>query len=141
MNLDRLDEAHLMARKPLLSDVQWDRVAPLLPGKIGDRGRSGKDNRAFLEAVLFVARTGVPWRDLPEEFGPWNSVYKRFSRWSESGVWEKVFEELSSDGNFEEVSLDSTIVRVHQHGAGAQKKADHRLLGVLVGALQQKSTH
>lgn len=140
MKLGGLGEADLMAIRTLLKDDQWARVAPILPGKPGDRGRSARDNRSFLEAVLFVARTGIPWRDLPEEFGAWNTVYKRFSRWSQNEVWEKVFEELSRDGDFREVSLDSTIVRAHQHAAGAQKKAAHKLLVALVEGLQQSST-
>ena len=94
----------------------------MLPGKEGDRGRSGKNNRLFVEAVLWIARTSVPWRDLPEAFGVWNSVYQRFARWSNNGVWHRVFAELAKDADFEEVFLDSTIVRAHQHAAGAQKK-------------------
>lgn len=141
MELGRSHKANLMALRKLLNDEQWSRVAPLLPGKVGDRGRSAQDNRLFIEAVLYVARTGVPWRDLPEGFGRWNSVYKRFSRWSQNKIWEKVFEELSRDGNFEEVSLDSTTVRAHQHAAGAQKKVVHKLLAVLVAGLQPNCMH
>lgn len=103
MKLGRFHKANLMALRKLLNDEQWSRVAPLLPGKVGDRGRSAQDNRLFIpssgtevEAVLYVARTGVPWRDLPDGFGRWNSVYKRFSRWSQNKIWEKVFEERSS---------------------------------------------
>ena len=110
-----------MVRKRLRDD-QWNRIETMLPGKVGDRGRTGANNRLFVEAVLWIARTGVPWRDLPDEFGPWNSVYKRFARWSDSGVWHRVFEELAKDADFEEVFLDSTIVRAHQHAAGAAKK-------------------
>lgn len=106
----------------ILRDDQWDRIEAMLPGKEGDRGRSGKNNRLFVEAVLWMARTGVPWRDLPEAFGAWNSVYQRFARWSNNGVWHRVFAELAKDADFEEVFLDSTIVRAHQHAAGAQKK-------------------
>ena len=111
----------MMVRKILRND-QWTRIEEMLPGKVGDRGRSGEDNRLFVEAVLWVARTGAPWRDLPKAFGRWNSVYKRFSRWSESGVWHRVFAELAKEADFEEVFLDSTIVRAHQHAAGAPKK-------------------
>ena len=104
----------------IISDSQWERVAPLLPGKTDDPGRSARDNREFLEAVLWIARTGSPWRDLPDEFGLWNSVFRRFRRWGVKGVFEKVFKELSADADFEYVLIDGTIVRLHQHGAGAK---------------------
>ena len=107
----------------ILRDDQYRRIAPLLAGKASDVGVTAKDNRLFVEAVLWVARTGSPWRDLPEPFGPWNSVYKRFARWSERAIWHRVFAELCKDADFEEVFLDSTIVRAHQHAAGAPKKA------------------
>jgi transposase len=111
-----------------LRDDQWERIAHLLPGKPGDRGRSAADNRLFVEAVLWLARAGAPWRDLPEQFGPWNSVYKRFARWQKSGVWQRVFVELAGDADFEEVFIDSTVIRVHQHAAGAQKKKEDKRL-------------
>jgi transposase len=111
-----------------LRDDQWERIAHLLPGKPGERGRSAADNRLFVEAVLWLARAGAPWRDLPEQFGPWNSVYKRFARWQKSGVWQRVFVELAGDADFEEVFIDSTVIRVHQHAAGAQKKKGHKRL-------------
>ena len=110
----------------ILSDSQWARVAPLLPGKAEDPGRSGRDNREFLEAVLWIARTGAPWRDLPDEFGLWNSVFQRFRRWVVKGVFERVFKELSADADFEYVLIDGTIVRLHQHGAGAKGGAAAR---------------
>jgi transposase len=106
----------------MLRDDQYERVALLLPGKAGDRGRTAADNRLFVEAVLWMARTGAPWRDLPAEFGRWNSVYMRFARWSRNGIWHDVFEALAVDADFEEVFIDSTIVRAHQHAAGAPKK-------------------
>ena len=110
-----------MVRRWLRED-QWQRLAPMLPGKASDPGRTAEDNRLFIEAVLWIARTGSPWRDLPEEFGLWNSVYQRFARWSRNDVWHRVFAELAKDADFEEVFLDSTIVRAHQHAAGAAKK-------------------
>ena len=110
-----------MDRK-LLRDDQWVRIEPLLPGKAGDRGVTAKDNRLFIEAVLWMARTGVPWRDLPAQFGHWHSVYMRFSRWSKQGVWARLAAVLADDSDLEEVFIDSTIVRAHQHAAGAQKK-------------------
>ncbi len=104
----------------VLNDEQWKRVGPLLPGKQGDRGRSGKDNRLFLEAVLWIVRTGSPWRDLPESFGHWFSVWKRFRRWALKGVFERIFAALSGDPDFEYALIDGTIIRVHQHGTGAK---------------------
>ena len=105
-----------------LRDDQWERIFHLLPGKPGDRGRTAADNRLFVEAVLWIARSGAPWRDLPEDFAPWNSVYRGFARWQKSGVWESVFNEWATDADVEEVFLDSTVIRVHQHAAGAQKE-------------------
>ena len=106
--------------RDILSDAQWARLAPLLPGKPGDPGRSGADNRLFLEAVLWMARTGAPWRDLHARYGRWNSVFRRFHRWAQKGVFESLFNALSDDPDFEYVMIDGTIVRVHQHGAGAR---------------------
>lgn len=111
-----------------LRDDQYKRIEALLPGKAIDPGRTARDNRQFVEAVLWIARTGSPWRDLPVEFGPWNSVYQRFARWSKRGVWHRVFAHLTEDADFEEVFIDSTIVRAHQHAAGAAKKKDHKPL-------------
>jgi transposase len=104
----------------LLNDAQYKRMAPLLPGKIGDPGRTAADNRLFVEAVLWIVRTGAPWRDLPVCFGRWNSAFRRFRRWSRKGVFEKIFNALSGDPDFEYAIVDGTIVRVHQHGAGAK---------------------
>ena len=89
-------------------DDQWARIEGMLPGKVGDWGRSAEDNRRFVEAVLWIARTGSPWRDLPEEFGLWNSVFRRFARWSDAGVWTRVFATLAQDADFEEAFLDTT---------------------------------
>lgn len=104
----------------VLKDEQWERVAPLLPGKAGDPGRTGSDNRLFLEAVLWMVRTGAPWRDLPEAFGCWNSVFRRFRRWAQAGLFERLFQILSGEPDFEYALIDGTIVRVHQHGTGAK---------------------
>lgn len=108
-------------RRYQLTDDQWTRIDPLLPGREGDPGGRGEDNRLFVNAVIWIARTGAPWRDLPERFGNWNSVFQRFNRWSKSGVWERVFRELQ-DPDLECLILDSTIVRAHQHAAGAPQK-------------------
>jgi transposase len=85
-------------------------------------GVTAKDNRLFVEAVLYRCRTGVPWRDLPEHFGDWKNIHRRYSRWAKSGVWKRVFRHLASDADHEYAMLDSTVVRAHQHSAGAQKK-------------------
>jgi transposase len=106
-----------LERRVLRND-QWERIAPLLPGKAEDPGRSGADNRLFVEAVLWIVRVGAPWRDLPEDFGKWN--FQRFRRWVKAGVFDQIFEALSDDADFEYVIVDGTIVRVHQHGTGAK---------------------
>ena len=85
----------------VLRDDQWERIAPLVPGKVGDPGRSGADNRLFVEAVLWIVRVGAPWRDLPKDFGNWNSVFQRFRRWVRSGVFDQMFEALAADADFE----------------------------------------
>lgn len=105
-----------------LKEGQFERIESLLPGKHSDPGRTAGNNRLFVESVLWIARTGAPWRDLPSEFGLWNSAYQRFSRWSRQGIWHRIFAQLAGDADFEEVFVDSTIVRAHQHAAGAAKK-------------------
>ena len=110
-----------MSRR-MLNDRQWLRIADLLPGKPTDKGGRAADNRCFVEAVLFIARTGCPWRDLPADFGNWHSIYVRFARWEKGGVWARVAEALSDDADLEELFIDATIVRAHQHAAGALKK-------------------
>ena len=104
-------------RRYEIKDYEWVRLEPFLPGKVGDVGRSAADNRLFINAVLWIARSGAPWRDLPERFGNWNSVYQRFRRWSRKGVWQRVFEQLQ-EPDLDWLLLDSTTVRAHQHAAG-----------------------
>lgn len=105
----------------VLDDVAWARIEPLIIGRPDQKGSTGRDNRMFVEAVLWLVRTGSPWRDLPEVFGDWNSVFRRFSRWSAKGVWWRIFAAMSDDPDFEYLIVDSTIVRAHQHAAGAKK--------------------
>jgi transposase len=105
-----------------LRDDQWDRIEGLLPGRAGMVGRPARDNRLFVEAVLYRYRAGIPWRDLPERFGDFRAVHTRFSRWAVRGVWQAVFDHLASDADNEYAMIDSTIVRAHQHSAGARKK-------------------
>jgi transposase len=94
----------------------------VLPGKPGDVGVTAKDNRLFVEAVLYRYRAGIPWRDLPEWFGDFKAIHTRHTRWSQKGPWKKVFETLAKDADNDCAMIDSTIVRAHQHSAGAKKK-------------------
>ena len=105
----------------VLTEEMWARMVPHIIGDARSRGTSGRDNRMFVEGVLWIVRTGSPWRDLPDVFGEWNSVFRRFSRWSAKGVWHRIFEAMSDDPDFEYLIVDSTIIRAHQHAAGAKK--------------------
>src|SRR5476651_2639974 len=105
-----------------LNEAQWSRIAPLLPGKAGDPGRTAADNRVFINGVLWVLRSGAHWHDLPERYGKYKSVHKRFSRWSASGVWDKVFRDLVADRKNLYLMIDSTIVSAHQQAATGRKK-------------------
>jgi transposase len=130
----------------ILSDTAWQEIATILARVKHKAGSPPKQSdRMFLEAVLYVARTGIPWRDLPEEFGHWDAVYNRFRRWEKRRVWQQLWQHLQSDEFTvaKHIFIDSTIVRAHQHAAGALKKtADrpHRLWVVLAGAFLPKST-
>lgn len=108
-----------------ISDERWHRLAPLLPGKASDPGRTARDNRLFIDAVLWIARTGAPWPALPAHFGKYNSVFQRFNRWAKNGVWERIFDALQ-EPDTEWLLLDSTTVRAHQHAAGARKRGIRR---------------
>jgi transposase len=122
-----------------LRDDQWERIKNLLPGREGSVGVTAADNRQFVEAVLYRYRTGMPWRDLPERFGDGTKVHLRFSRWAKSGVWQRVFQHLAADADNEYAMIDSTIVRAHQHSAGAQKKAgEDQAIGRSRGGLSTK---
>jgi transposase len=104
-----------MMRRFELRDDEWERIKHLLPGREGSVGVTA--------AVLYRFRTGMPWRDLPERFGDGVQVHRRFSRWAKGGVWERIFQHLAADADNEYAMIDSTIVRAHQHSAGAQKKS------------------
>jgi len=110
-----------MLHRHAISDANWERIKDLLPGRPGQPGWVAHDNRLFVDAVLWIAKTGAPWRDLPERFGKWGSVWKRFDRWSQKGTWKQVFEALA-DPDLEWLILDSTVIRAHPHAAGAKKK-------------------
>lgn len=105
----------------VLTDAQWTLMEPFCLGRPSDPGRTGPDGREFLEAVLWIVRTCSPWRDLPDEFGKWNSVCRRFAEWRDKGVFIAMFEALSqADADVEYVMVDATIVSVHRHGQGAK---------------------
>jgi transposase len=118
-----------MAKRYELSDAQWARIADLLPGKKGDRGRAAKDNRVFVDGVLWVLRSGARWSDLPERYGKWKSVHKRFTRWAKTGVWERVFAVLTQDRRNEYLMLDTSLVRAHQQAATGKGGPKIRLWG------------
>jgi putative transposase len=120
----------MMVKRYELSDAQWLRIAEMLPGKPGDPGRHGVDNRLFVNAVLWVLRSGARWSDLPERYGIWKTVHKRFSRWAKAKVWERVFESLTGDADNQYLMLDTTLVRAHQQAATGKGGPAIRLWGV-----------
>jgi transposase len=119
-----------MVKRYELTEVQWRRIEGLLAGKRGDPGRTGEDNRLFVNAVLWVLRSGARWSDLPERYGKWKSVHKRFTRWAKKGVWERVFESLTGDPDNRYLMLDTTLVRAHQQAATGKGGLRIRLWGV-----------
>ena len=123
----------------VLSDAAWERMAPLIIGRPDQKGSTGRDNRMFVEGVLWIVRTGSPWRDLPEAFGDWNSVFRRFSRWSIKGVWWRIFEAMSDDPDFEYLIVDSTIVRPISTPPGLKKGAGRDCGATAPGAVPSRS--
>lgn len=127
-----------MLPRHAISDADWDRIKHLLPGQRGDHGGIVKDNRLFIDAILYVARTGIPWEDLPTRFGKYNSVWRRFDRWAKKGRWKAIMDALRDD-DLEWLILDSTAVRAHPMAAGAKKNgtvpvAKKNRLWVVLGA-------
>lgn len=109
-------------RRYALRDDQWERIKDWLPGREGYVGGTAKDNRLFVDAVVFRYRAGIAWRDLPERFGSWKTVWQRHDRWAKRGIFEYIFNMLAADHDNEYMMLDATVVRAHQHSAGARKK-------------------
>jgi transposase len=115
-------------RRHELTDEQWDRLEPHLPPQRSATGRPAKDHRLMLNAILWILRTGAPWRDLPERYGSWQTVYSRFRRWQQAGVWERMLRELQIEAAHDDqldgslTMIDSSSIRAHQHAAGARKK-------------------
>ena len=111
-----------MLRRSELTDSEWNRVVELLPPEnTGKQGRPRKDNRTILNGMIWIARSGTPWRDLPKRYGPWETVYSRFRKWIEDGIFDNIIRVLSMDVDLSELSLDASIVQAHQHSAGAKK--------------------
>jgi transposase len=126
-----------------LTDAAWARIEPLLPGHGG--GRRWRDHRQVINAILWKLRTGAPWRDLPERYGPWKTAHERLRRWSADGTWDRILDEVivkdDSIGRVEWVfSVDSSIVRAHQHAAGARKKGDPGPPGSKLSPSQAKAS-
>lgn len=110
-----------------LTDEQWEQLKPLLPPQQARTGRPNLDHRTILNGILWILKTGAPWRDLPERYGKWTTVYNRFYRWRQKGVWDQIFQQLQQvkdrEGqlDWEVHHIDGTVVRAHQHAAGAKK--------------------
>ncbi|MDX8468143.1 IS5 family transposase [Mesorhizobium sp. VK23B] len=122
----------------VLTDAQWAKMEPHCLGKTSDPGRSGKDNRLFIEAVLWIARTGSPWRDLPAHFGNWSTAFRRFSDWRKADVFVKLFEACSDEPDMEYAMIDATIVKVHRHGQGAKGGPQSQAIGRSKGGMTTK---
>ena len=103
-----------------ISDAEWELLEPHMTGQPGQHGGIAKDNRKFINAVVWILKTGSPWRDLPPDYGKWGTVHQRFIRWQRKGMWKKLFEILKGDKNFEWLMIDSSYVKAHQHAAGAR---------------------
>ena len=118
-----------MLRRYELTDEEWNRIAPLLPPETtGKQGRPRKDNRIIMNTIVWLARSGAPWRDPPERYGSWKTVHSRFRKWIDDGILDNIFRILSLEAELTELSIDASIVQAHQHSAGAKK-----------GGLQMKS--
>ena len=107
-------------RRHDISDALWKQLAQRLPGRRGTVGAPAKDNRTFINAVFWILRTGAPWRDLPPDYGDWKNTHRRFCRWRNQGVWEKLLESLIDDPDYEWLMIDASHIKVHPHAAGAR---------------------
>ena len=110
----------LSHRRHDISDSVWDLLKPHLPGRVGAWGGQAKDNRQFINAVFWILRTGAPWRDLPPDYGCWSNTHRRFIRWRDKGMWEKLLEKLVNEPDFEWLMIDSSHSKVHPHASGAK---------------------
>ncbi len=115
-----MEEMLASHRRHDISDRVWEGIKPHLPGSEGKVGRPAFDNRLFLNAVFWILRTGAPWRDLPPDYGDWKNTHRRFCRWRDRGVWEKLLDEVIDDPDFEWLMIDASHIKVHPHAAGAR---------------------
>lgn len=122
-----------------LTDEQWDRLQPLLPWRAQGR-KSTRGDRLFVDAVIYRARTGIPWRDLPDRFGPWKSVYNRFANWAKKDAWADLFRELQIDVDEAASIVDGTVVRAHQDASGGKGGSNKMLWDALVEVFRPRST-
>jgi transposase len=135
-----------MRRRHELTEEQWERLAPLLPPQKPNVGRPNLDHREILNGILWRLKTGAPWRDLPERYGKWQTVYSRFRRWQRQGIWDRVLAALQAAGDAQgQVDwtlhfVDGTVVRAHQHAAGAKKGRRKRLVGVGAGSVRRSTS-
>lgn len=111
-------------RRNALTDAEWERLQPYFPYRqMGDKGRSRRKAKEMLNGIFWIARSGAAWHDLPERYGPWQKVYRRFKEWSESGLIEKIFHELNEDADLQDISIDSTYIKAHKASAGVENVA------------------
>jgi transposase len=123
-------------RRHDISDHAWELPEPLLPGRPGSWGGIARDNRLFINAVFWILRTGAPWRDLPPDYGDWKNTHRRFSRWRDKGIWEKLFKALMDDPDFEWLMIDASHAKIHPHAAGA--KGGNQAIGLTKGGETRK---
>ncbi len=135
-----------MRRRHELTDDQWRRLESLLPPQRPPTGKPNRDHRTIVNGMLWRLRTGAPWRDLPERYGPWETVYSRFRRWRQAGVWDRVLAAVQAEGDaagnldWRLHFVDGSTVRAHQHAAGAKKGAGRKRSGVVGADSRRKST-
>lgn len=134
-----------MTRHEALTDEQWARIEPLLPSSKGKQSRPFRNHRQVLNGIIYRLRTGCPWRDLPTEFGPWQTVWKRHARFSRDGTWDRIHEQVLADADAAgeldwQVAVDSTISRVHQHAATLPREAVVELPSATGGVAELQET-
>ena len=112
-----------MVRRYEVTDDEWERIKSYFPkAEERSRGRPAADSRKMLNGICWILRSGAAWRDLPERYGPWQTVYKRFVKWQEAGIFEKIFKDLALDADMQDISIDSTCIKAHKASAGAKKE-------------------